>query len=242
MIQYSRYHKNSIMILNSLLSRPQISGPAKASSESLKNLTISNENDGPLSKVDLDDIDLITAIQAEEIVNMIYSRGSTEGFLEESELNQSENTNPIIEDDWTLDTTIHSSNLEKEFPIKNSENSFDECYNKEFERNSRIVGVESSPTVHERKKPIQCVICDKNYANKFLLKCHINEVHEGKKPFQCSSCNRCFSRSFLLKQHILLVHEGKKPFQCIACNQGFARKDTLKNHLSKSLICNPVEM
>ena len=53
------------MILNSLLSSPEISGPAKTSSESLKNLTISNKNDGPLSKVDLDDIDLITAIQAE---------------------------------------------------------------------------------------------------------------------------------------------------------------------------------
>ena len=99
MIQYLRYHKNSIMILNSLLSSPEISGPAKTSSESLKNLTISNEYDGPLSKVDLDDIDLITAIQAEEILNIIYSRGSVKGFLEESELNQSENTNPIIENE-----------------------------------------------------------------------------------------------------------------------------------------------
>ena len=243
MIQYLRYHKNSIMILNSLLSSPEISGPAKTSSESLKNLTISNEYDGPLSKLDLDDIDLITAIQAEEILNIIYSRGSVKGFLEESELNQSENTNPIIENDWTLDTTIRSSILEKEAAIKNSEDSFDECYNKEFEKNSRIVGVEPSSTVHERKKkPIQCVICDRKYANKFLLKCHINEVHEGKKPFQCSACNRCFSRSFSLKQHILLVHEGKKPFQWFACNRGFAHKDTLKNHLSQSLICNPVEM
>ena len=92
-----RYHKNSIMILHPLSSSPEISGPAKTSSESLKNLTISNENDGPLSKVDLDDIDLITAIQAEEILNIIYSRGPVKGFLEESKLYQSENTNPIIE-------------------------------------------------------------------------------------------------------------------------------------------------
>ena len=211
MIQYSRYHKNSIMILNSLLSRPEISGPAKASSESLKNLTISNEKDGPLSKVDLDDIDLITAIQAEEILNIIYSRGpSVEGFLEESELNQNENTNPIFENDWTLDTTIHSSILEKEAAIKNSEDSSDECYNKEFEKNSRIVGVESRPTVHERKNPIQCVICDRKYATKHLLKYHINEVHEGKKPFKCSACNRCFSRNFSLKQHSLFVHGLKQ--------------------------------
>ena len=133
----------------------------------MKNLSISN--DGPLSKVNLDDIDLISAIQAEEIVTIIYSRGSTKELLEESERNQSENTNSAIENDWTLDTTIHSSNLEKKIAVKDSENSFDECYNKEFVKNSRIVRVESSSTVHERKMPIQCVICD-------ILECFVCNI------------------------------------------------------------------
>ena len=264
----SRYYKNVTMLLHSILSSSVGSWPAKTTSENLNILSISN--DGPLSKVNLDDIDLISAIQAEEIVNIIYSKGSTEGFLEENELNQSESTNSIIENDWTLDTTIHSSNLEKEIAVKDSENSFDECYNKEFVKNSRIVKVESSSTVHERKKPIQCVICDRMYATKFLLKYHIIEVHEGKQPFKCSACNRCFSRNFSLKKHILSihkgkrlkqcsicdrefvtksglkqhineVHEGKKPFQCITCNKCFPRKQYLKRHLLRPLICKKIQ-
>ena len=67
------------------------------------------------------------------------------------------------------------------------------------DKNSRIV----SSTFHERKKLIQCAICDRKCASKSALKSHIDGVHERNKPFQCNACNKCFARKDALTRHLL---------------------------------------
>ena len=38
--------------------------------------------------------------------------------------------------------------------------------------------------VHENKKPFECRICDKSFAQKQKLEIHVTSVHEKKKPFE----------------------------------------------------------
>ena len=44
-------------------------------------------------------------------------------------------------------------------------------------------------SVHERKKPFKCEICDYSCAQKRSLNIHVAAVHEGNKPFKCDQCS-----------------------------------------------------
>ena len=65
-------------------------------------------------------------------------------------------------------------------------------------------------SVHEKKKPYKCNICDNSFAVMNALKKHIASVHEGIKPFICEICDKDFSRVEILNRHASLVHQGKK--------------------------------
>ena len=66
-------------------------------------------------------------------------------------------------------------------------------------------------SVHERKKPFKCEICDYSCAQKRSLNIHVAAVHEGNKPFKCDQCSYSSVNKSQLKVH-KAVHEGKKPY------------------------------
>ena len=85
-------------------------------------------------------------------------------------------------------------------------------------------------SVHERKKPFKCNICDASFAVKGNLKKHLASVHEGKKPFTCNFCDTSFREKGSLKKHTASVHERKKPFKCSVCDTSFAVRGNLNKH------------
>lgn len=52
-------------------------------------------------------------------------------------------------------------------------------------------------SIHERNRPSNCEICEKNFLYKSDLKNHIAKVHEEKnlkRSFQCELCKKCFAQ------------------------------------------------
>ena len=87
-------------------------------------------------------------------------------------------------------------------------------------------------SVHEKKKPFKCDICDYNFSGKGNLKRHTDSVHEGKKPYKCSICDKRCSLKAELKEHIEIVHEKKKPHKCPICDYKCAKKGNLNTHVA----------
>ena len=73
-------------------------------------------------------------------------------------------------------------------------------------------------SVHERKKPFSCKICDQSFSEKGSMSKQVASVHEGKKPFKCR-----------METHFSAVHEEIKSFVCKMCDKSFSEKGTLKN-------------
>ena len=48
-------------------------------------------------------------------------------------------------------------------------------------------------SVHEKKNPFTCLICDQKLSAKIHIARHNSSVHEGKKPYKCSVCDESFS-------------------------------------------------
>ena len=70
-------------------------------------------------------------------------------------------------------------------------------------------------------------------AEKGKLTRHIASVHEKKRPYSCNLCDGTFTSNQHLKGHISSVHDGLKPHSCDMCNASFARKSHLKRHKDK---------
>ena len=84
---------------------------------------------------------------------------------------------------------------------------------------------------------INCLICNKNFANVKSLKLHKKRIHQKKKKHQCTLCESKFAKKSNLTQHIATfcpakfaytsvlkrpiktVHEGKKSWYCPKCKQ-----------------------
>ena len=63
--------------------------------------------------------------------------------------------------------------------------------------------------VYERKKELQCSVCNKVFGRKSDLKRHFSTVHEGKRPFECSFCPAKFCKRMDMNHHITIVHEER---------------------------------
>ena len=71
---------------------------------------------------------------------------------------------------------------------------------------------ENNLVIHERKKELQCSVCNKVFGRKSDLKRHFSTVHEGKRPFECSFCPAKFCKRMDMNNHITIVHEERTFF------------------------------
>ena len=93
-----------------------------------------------------------------------------------------------------------------------------------------LVGQELFRKISREKKPFLCLICDKHFSQKHLVKSHIRS-HTGEKPFTCSICNRSFSDRCNLTNHLRNCHlDQKQENKCSICNKSFSMKSTLNRH------------
>lgn len=88
--------------------------------------------------------------------------------------------------------------------------------------------------VHKRKmdKMIECATCGKFFAEKRMLKVHIEAVHEKRKPFACNYCSYKSATNGALKLHLRL-HTGQKPFSCDQCDYTTGDHNSLRRHKSR---------
>lgn len=95
---------------------------------------------------------------------------------------------------------------------------------------------------HNSCSEVICYICDKKFASKTYLRCHLTthlSSHQ-RKQFQCpyEDCTRHYTTKFNLQQHISSKHEGKK-FTCMyeeCMEKKFATKQKLQEHLKRHLL------
>lgn len=71
-----------------------------------------------------------------------------------------------------------------------------------------------------------CVVCNRLFRDKCVLREHQMAVHENVKPHQCNICNRFFSRIWNMKKH-RRNHFGHK---CGCCNALFKKRLDLEKH------------
>ncbi|XP_046408089.1 zinc finger protein 2 homolog isoform X3 [Ischnura elegans] len=103
-----------------------------------------------------------------------------------------------------------------------------------------------------------CSACNRSFAHKGSLKCHmqrkhgvieshscricgetftkisyLNEhmhSHKGVKRFACNECTMSFSKKSILNLH-MRTHTGEKPYSCKLCSRNFAHSSSLKAHM-----------
>ena len=61
-------------------------------------------------------------------------------------------------------------------------------------------------------------------STKYMMNRHVASVHERKKPFKCEICDFSASQKSVKDLHVAAVHEGKKPFKCENCDYRSASK------------------
>ena len=64
---------------------------------------------------------------------------------------------------------------------------------------------------HTKEKPYPCTICGMGFAQKVNMNRHISAIHDRKKGVKCLHCNRWLCRKDYLKLHIQRCHSHKCP-------------------------------
>lgn len=75
----------------------------------------------------------------------------------------------------------------------------------------------------------KCSICQKTFANVYILRWHVDEIH-GEVKFSCDTCGKVFNRLANLKLH-QLVHDDKMPCKCQICGKSFRTSSGVTLHV-----------
>ena len=81
-----------------------------------------------------------------------------------------------------------------------------------------------------------CNVCSKSFANKYILKSHIQAHSEEKKTTQllpCNVCGKSFSNKYILKYHKKSHDADAKEKMTVLCNicSKLVSREVLKNHM-----------
>ena len=88
-------------------------------------------------------------------------------------------------------------------------------------------------SVHDKKKPFKCSVCDSRFAKKRQFNGHMS-THNFDRKFKCEICGYRFKQVHHLKDHNATVHlEGEKPFKCHLCETDFTLKNSFVLHLKR---------
>lgn len=79
-----------------------------------------------------------------------------------------------------------------------------------------------------QQRPFECTICQKRFAKKTVLKCHM-ETHKTGTDFECGECGKGFSTEQRRKVHERMVHNVDRV--CDQCGKTIHGIYALKQHL-----------
>lgn len=99
---------------------------------------------------------------------------------------------------------------------------------------SKIFNVHSEYTKHTKthgKHRFQCLVCNKWFAQRYLLNAH-QKTHSGAKNYECTTCHKRFTTQTNLDRHIRVVHYQQKNHKCTTCQKTFSQLSALKLHQS----------
>ena len=100
-------------------------------------------------------------------------------------------------------------------------------------------------TVHEKKRPFACSLCDKKFSSKQILERHLFKIHEVNKEekteklrYQCSECEFSCLKQSKFEQHIYMNHKdiGSNELdnlECKTCDGRFETKDAFVTHMKQ---------
>ena len=72
--------------------------------------------------------------------------------------------------------------------------------------------------------------CGKKFQREYARRLHENSVHLHKKPFQCKICLKKFAQKYDISKHHR-VHSGAKPYTCLTCKKSFSQSSNLFMHI-----------
>lgn len=119
-------------------------------------------------------------------------------------------------------TFENSRNLDKSSSIS------DEYHTPHSTRNIRS----KKKTQFAYDNPLDCPICNRQFAAKVGLSHHIRYVHGGPMDHRCSKCGKQYATEKELVKHELNHDESTKQFMCPKCPRRYRYKVDLVRHLS----------
>lgn len=75
-----------------------------------------------------------------------------------------------------------------------------------------------------------CDICEKQFANRHILKNHRLEIHTNAQQHVCDHCGKSFNRLANLKHHEL-IHLNLMPCKCTVCGKAFRTSSGVRLHM-----------
>ena len=91
---------------------------------------------------------------------------------------------------------------------------------------------EESDVRQAKKRPFQCMFCQKSFQQSCHLKNHVR-IHTGEVPFECKTCTKKFKTNCELKRHER-IHSGEVPYECKTCRKRFKQKGHLGMGLGRN--------
>ncbi|ODM96526.1 putative zinc finger protein, partial [Orchesella cincta] len=79
------------------------------------------------------------------------------------------------------------------------------------------------------KKRETCPDCSRSFSKKGNLMVHMRECHTNLHKFECVICGKNFKQKYVMMNHIRL-HTKEKPYSCKQCGKSFALKQYLQTH------------